>query len=376
MSASIEKEGASSPFLTADEVEANPTVLRNPDARQKVRPSRSGQGHSPQNQAATGIKKQKSEAMRKSAAYWALKPIELRLLAVIELEHLRHGGAENGNLIVTRRQIEKRGIPLKAIAPGLRALAALGFIEITQRGAAGIGDHAQAHRFRLTYVQPNPTHEWRKYHDPARATIEAETARKNASVRARRLGLRGAQKQKAGSQADTGKVSKWTPAPSPAEAETASIGVQSDTGPGSRLDTTIYISGGEGRRSELGTAPAAIDVRPPAAPPSPAVVWAEYSPSTPRQPRSPSRSAKPNAIVRAWKPLDGAYMIDDRCVDFRDQTPRRNIASPADLVGVDRPRGRPVLVVNNTVGNAVGGERPREPTVEHSADLVEGGSRG
>jgi hypothetical protein len=52
------------------------------------------------------------------------------------------------------------------------------------------------------------------------------------------------------------------------------------------------------------------------------------------------------------------------------------MSRPADLVGVDRFRGRPVLVVNNTVGNAVGGERPREPTVERSADLAEGGSRG
>ena len=62
---------------------------------------------------------------------------EVRILQVIEIEHMRHGGVENGNLIVTRRQLEKRSIPHKAIAPGLRALEALGFIEITQRGAAG-----------------------------------------------------------------------------------------------------------------------------------------------------------------------------------------------------------------------------------------------
>jgi hypothetical protein len=185
--------------------------------------------------------------MLDSPAYWALKPIEARMLAVIEIEHMRHGGVENGRLIVTRRQFEKRGVPLKAIAPGLRALEILGFIEITERGAAGIGEHAQAHRFRLTYVQPKPTDEWRKHNELARASAEAEAARANANVRARRLGLRGAQKQNAGSQTDTGKVSKWTPAPPSEEVETASIGVQMDTGPGSRLDTTIYISGDRGR---------------------------------------------------------------------------------------------------------------------------------
>jgi hypothetical protein len=186
--------------------------------------------------------------MLDSVAYWALKAIEACILAVIEIEHMRHGENENGRLIVTRRQFEKkRGIPVKTIAPGLRALEALGFIEITQRGAAGVGEHAQAHRFRLTYVQPNPTDEWRKHHDPVRANAEAEAARANANVRARRLGFRGTKKQIAGSKTDTGKVSKTTPAPDFSEAETASIGVQNDTGPGARLDTTIYILGDRGR---------------------------------------------------------------------------------------------------------------------------------
>jgi hypothetical protein len=184
--------------------------------------------------------------MLDSVAYWALKPIERTILSVIEIEHMRHGGVENGRLIVTRRQFEKRGIPLKAIAPGLRALEALGFIEITERGAAGVGDHVQAHHFRLTYVQPNPTDEWRKHHDPGMSGAVAVTARKSADIRARKLGLRGAEKQIAGSKTDTGKVSKWTPGPWSADPQKAAIGVQMDTGTGSRLDTTIYISGDRG----------------------------------------------------------------------------------------------------------------------------------
>jgi hypothetical protein len=79
--------------------------------------------------------------MLDSVAYWALKSIERTILSVIEIEHMRHGGVENGRLIVTRRQFKKRGIPLKAIAPGLRALEALGFIGI-DRGAAGNADEA------------------------------------------------------------------------------------------------------------------------------------------------------------------------------------------------------------------------------------------
>jgi hypothetical protein len=184
--------------------------------------------------------------MLDSVAYWALKPIEARILAAIEIEHMRHGGKENGSLIVTRRQFEKRGIPKQMIAPSIRALEALGFIEITQRGAAGIGEHAQAHRFRLTYVQPNPTDEWRKFHDQGHAKATAETARQAADPHSRRLGLRRAKKQFPGIQTDTGKVSKPIPGPALAEGKSQPIGIETDTGAGIQTDTTIYISGREG----------------------------------------------------------------------------------------------------------------------------------
>jgi hypothetical protein len=178
--------------------------------------------------------------MLDSTAYWALKPIERTILNIIEIEHMRHGGKENGRLVVTRRQFEKRGIHKDAIAPSLRALEALGFIEITERGAAGVGDHAQAHRFRLTYVQPNPSDEWRKFHDRDMALAVAETARQAANIRSRRLGLRGAQKQIAGPENGTG--------PPTGEPKTPSIGPENRTGTGPENGTTIYISGGEGHR--------------------------------------------------------------------------------------------------------------------------------
>ena len=67
-------------------------------------------------------------------------------------------------------------------------------------------------------------------------------------------------------------MSKRTPAPLPAGSERASIGVQNDTGTGSRLDTTIYISGGR--------APEISDTTPPSLAPTPGtarpkLVWAK-----------------------------------------------------------------------------------------------------
>jgi hypothetical protein len=190
--------------------------------------------------------------MLDSVAYWALKPIERTVLSVIEIEHMRHGGVENGRLIVTRRQFEKRGIHKDAIAPSIRALKTLGFIEITEPGAAGIGDHAQAHRFRLTYVQPNPTDEWRKFHDPAMTRAVAEMARKSVDIRARKLGLRSAQKQIAGPENGTGLVRKTGPGPQTDEPKRPSIGPENGAGTGPENGTTIYISGDRGAVPDTG----------------------------------------------------------------------------------------------------------------------------
>jgi hypothetical protein len=64
------------------------------------------------------------------------------------------------------------------IAPALRELVALGFVEITERGRAGNADWRRPNMFRLTYLpvdNANPTHEWRGV-----AEDDAEMIAKNA----------------------------------------------------------------------------------------------------------------------------------------------------------------------------------------------------
>jgi hypothetical protein len=88
------------------------------------------------------------------------------VLARIEIEHMHHGGAENGHLPVTYEDFVRYGIHRHAIAPAIRELVALGFIEITQRGRAGNREFRLPSMYRLTYrnVKGMPgdgTHEWR-----------------------------------------------------------------------------------------------------------------------------------------------------------------------------------------------------------------------
>ena len=101
-----------------------------------------------------------------SPAMRVLSQAAVRVMHRLEVEHMHHGGAENGRLIVTRDQFVGWGIERNAIAPAVRELAALGFVEITEKGCAGNANQHKATQYRLTYVnsknREQPTNEWRR----------------------------------------------------------------------------------------------------------------------------------------------------------------------------------------------------------------------
>src|SRR5262249_60035859 len=83
----------------------------------------------------------------------------------IEIELAHHGGNDNGRLPVTFDDFDEYRINRHSIAPALRELEALGFIEITERGRAGNGEWRRPHLFRLTYRyvgNAQPTDEWQR----------------------------------------------------------------------------------------------------------------------------------------------------------------------------------------------------------------------
>jgi hypothetical protein len=99
---------------------------------------------------------------------------------MIELAH--HGGNDNGKLPVTYEHFEEYGIHRHAIAPAIRELETLGFVEVTQRGRPSAGEFRLPNLFRLTCVNckstPNPTHEWRRVPDMETAEALARVARR------------------------------------------------------------------------------------------------------------------------------------------------------------------------------------------------------
>ena len=73
--------------------------------------------------------------MLESPAFQVLSLAGHRVLARIEIELAHHGGNDNGRLPVTFDHFAEYGMDRHAIAPALREVCALGFIEITEQGA-------------------------------------------------------------------------------------------------------------------------------------------------------------------------------------------------------------------------------------------------
>lgn len=119
--------------------------------------------------------------MLRSPAYRVLSLSAHRVLARIEIEFADHGGTENGRLPVTYADFAAYGLDRHSIAPAIRELETLGFIEVTERGRAGNADFRTPSLYRLTFRETDraaPTHEWRQIDTREAAEALAVAARR------------------------------------------------------------------------------------------------------------------------------------------------------------------------------------------------------
>ena len=112
-----------------------------------------------------------------------------RILDRLEIEFHHHGGKpeQNGNLPCTYEHFEEYGIERHAIAPAIREVVALGFVEITRRGCAGNAGFRLPTLYRLTYRHTGSdkrlTDEWRNIETIEEAKAIAKAAREGRPVR-------------------------------------------------------------------------------------------------------------------------------------------------------------------------------------------------
>jgi len=119
--------------------------------------------------------------MLESPAYRVLSLSAHRILDRLEIELAHHGGTDNGKLPCTYDDFVAHGIDRHAIAPAIRELVALGFVEVTEKGRAGNAEFRSPNKYRLTYRHvgrlPEPTDEWRRIDTLALAAEIAKAAR-------------------------------------------------------------------------------------------------------------------------------------------------------------------------------------------------------
>jgi hypothetical protein len=120
--------------------------------------------------------------MMESPAFGALSLSGRRMLDRLEIELANHGGTDNGKLPVTFDDFCRFGIHRHAVAPAIREVVALGFVEITKAGRAGNAEYRTPNVFRLTYRNTeyaDQTDDWRRIKGAEDALLIADAARKS-----------------------------------------------------------------------------------------------------------------------------------------------------------------------------------------------------
>jgi hypothetical protein len=184
-------------LLTANEVDADPSILSHPDAPLRTR-NRSGQKGGASKMHFDEAYVRRKFSMLESPAYLVLTLSARRVMDRLEIELGRHKGKpeENGNLACTFEDFVEYGLTRHAIAPAIRELVALGFIRITRKGSAGNESYRVPTLYLITYQFSGSNiileDGWKRIQTIEEAEATAERAREaKPDPRAAEFGRRG-----------------------------------------------------------------------------------------------------------------------------------------------------------------------------------------
>ena len=125
-----------------------------------------------------------------SFAWRALSENARRLIDRVLIEHMAHGGAENGALPVTYGDLASYGLRRNGILPAVAEAEALGLLERTEGYAIRGEFRGQAQRFRIAWMWTaqgeQPTERWRRFASLKEATTAGTEARR-VGVDSRRI---------------------------------------------------------------------------------------------------------------------------------------------------------------------------------------------
>ena len=99
------------------------------------------------------------------------------------VEHLAHGGTENGNLVATYTNFQQYGLRRRSsIGPAIIEAETVGFIDVIERGGSAYAEFRNPSRYALTWLDRKdgtaPTNRWKAFEtaaDARKAVREALT---------------------------------------------------------------------------------------------------------------------------------------------------------------------------------------------------------
>ena len=91
-----------------------------------------------------------SLSMMESEAWRAMSGNARLVVDRIKIEHMHHGGTENGNLPVTYDNFEDYGVRRKSISQAIKQAQALGFIDVIEKGQKSYGASRRPALYGLT----------------------------------------------------------------------------------------------------------------------------------------------------------------------------------------------------------------------------------
>lgn len=91
------------------------------------------------------------QSLLESPGYRRLNLPAFKILTFLKIEHVRHGGMENGNLLAPHLQLRGLGISGRKIRPALTMLEAFGIIRRTSDGSRQ-GGRPNAATYALTWL--------------------------------------------------------------------------------------------------------------------------------------------------------------------------------------------------------------------------------
>lgn len=134
-----------------------------------------------------------SRDLMESYAWRALTANGRRLIDRVMLEHMGHGGAENGALTVTYADLAAWGIRLNSVAPTIAEVVALGLIEHRPGRASHIAGKGHSQVFKLAWLPDcdggSATEGWRRF-ESMEAAAEMVKVSRSAGIDAKHNRMR------------------------------------------------------------------------------------------------------------------------------------------------------------------------------------------